>query len=76
MKNINWKDVLIRSLKTFAETAFTFLVAEMAGMELFATDMPAWIGLILSAGAAGCAAVWNGVIEPVLKLPTNDTGEE
>lgn len=76
MKNINWKDVLIRSLKTFAETAFTFLIAELAGVELFAADMSAWIGLILSAGAAGCAAVWNGVIEPVLKLPTSNPGEE
>ena len=69
MKNINWKDVLIRSAKTFAETAFTFLVAEMAGVELFASDKTVWISLCLSAGAAGCAAVWNGVIEPILKLP-------
>lgn len=66
---INWKDVLVRSVKTFAETAFTFLVAEMAGVELFAADKGVWVSLALSAGAAGCAAVWNGVIEPVLRLP-------
>lgn len=69
MKNVNWKDVLIRSVKTFAETAFTFLVAELAGVELFAAEPGVWISLALSAGAAGVAAVWNGVIEPVLKLP-------
>lgn len=69
MKNVNWKDVLIRSVKTFAETAFAFLVAELAGVEVFAVDKGVWISLGLSAVAAGVAAVWNGVIEPVLKLP-------
>ena len=71
---IDWKDVLIRSVKTFAETAFTFLVAELAGVELFAADKSVWISLALSAGAAGCAAVWNGVIEPVLRLPGREVG--
>lgn len=69
MMKANWKDVLVRSVKTFAETAFTFLVAELAGVELFAADKSMWISLGLSAGAAGAAAVWNGVIEPLLKLP-------
>ena len=72
--SMNWRDVLIRSVKTFAETAFTFLVAEMAGVELFAADKGMWISLALSAGAAGAAAVWNGVIEPLLKLPDGKVG--
>ena len=69
MKNVNWKDVLIRSIKTFVETAFAFLVAELAGVEVFAVEKGMWISIGLSAGAAGIAAVWNGVVEPVLKLP-------
>lgn len=67
--SVNWKDVLIRSVKTFAETAFAFLVAELAGVEVFAVEKGMWISIALSAGAAGIAAVWNGVVEPVLKLP-------
>lgn len=66
---INWKDVAVRSIKTFVETAVAFLLAELAGVEIFAADSSMWISLALSAGAAGVAAVWNGVIEPVLKLP-------
>lgn len=69
MKNVDWKDVFVRSIKTFVETAFTFIVAELAGVEIFAADKSMWISIALSAGAAGVAAVWNGVIEPVLKLP-------
>ena len=71
---INWKDVLIRSVKTFVETAVAFLVAELAGVEVFAADKGMWISLALSAGAAGVAAVWNGVIEPMLKLPVGKVG--
>lgn len=69
MTKANWKDVLVRSVKTFAETAFAFLVAELAGVEVFAVEKSMWISIGLSAAAAGIAAVWNGVVEPVLKLP-------
>ena len=69
MKNVDWKDVLVRSVKTFAETAIALLATELAGMDLFAQDECVWISLGLSAGAAGVAAVWNGVIEPLLSLP-------
>lgn len=69
MKNVNWKDVLIRSVKTFAETAMAFLLAELAGVELFSTGAEVWISVGLSAVAAGVAAVWNGVVEPLLQLP-------
>lgn len=74
MKNVNWKDVLIRSIKTFAETAFAFLVAELAGVEVFAVEKSMWISIGLSAVAAGIAAVWNGVVEPALKLPGKAEG--
>lgn len=66
MRKVDWKDVIIRSVKTFAETAFAFVIAEMAGVELFAVEKSVWISLGLSACAAGVAAVWNGVIEPLL----------
>jgi hypothetical protein len=71
---IDWKDVLIRSIKTFVETAFAFLLAELAGVDVVAADKEMWIGIALSAGAAGISAVWNGVIEPALKLPSKAEG--
>lgn len=71
---IDWKDVLIRSIKTFVETVAAFLIAELAGVEIFSTDKSMWISIALSAVAAGVAAVWNGVIEPALKLPGKAEG--
>ena len=69
MTNVNWKDVLIRSVKTFVETAVAFLLAELAGAEIFVMDKGVWLSVGVSAAAAGAAAVWNGVIEPMMKLP-------
>ena len=71
---INWKDVAVRSIKTFVETAVAFVLAEVAGVDIFAADHDMWIGIAVSAAAAGVAAVWNGVIEPVLKLPGKTEG--
>lgn len=67
MKNTDWKDVGLRSWKTFAEAFIAFLIAGMAGMDLFAGDAEVWVSLGVSAGAAGIAAVWNGVISPLLQ---------
>lgn len=69
MKNIDWKDVLVRAIKTFVETAVAAIVAGVSGVDVFATEEGFWIGLALSAGAAGVSAVWNGVVEPMIKLP-------
>lgn len=69
MKNIDWKDVLVRAIKTFVETAVAAIVAGVGGVDVFATEEGFWIGLALSAGAAGVSAVWNGVVEPMIKLP-------
>lgn len=66
---IDWKDVLVRSAKTFAETAVAFVVAHLSGVELFSADGGVWASLAISAGAAGVAAVYNGVIRPMLRLP-------
>lgn len=67
MKNVNWKDVAVRALKTFAEAFVAFVVAEVGGMELFAMDKSMWCAVVISAAAAGISAVWNGMIEPAVK---------
>lgn len=66
MKNVNWKDVAVRAVKTFAEAAIAFVGAELAGVDIFAADRNMWCAVGLSAAAAGISAVWNGVIEPML----------
>ena len=61
---VNWKDVLIRSLKTFVQAALAF-----ASTALSTGNIVHGISqtLVLSARAAGIAAVWNGVRSPALK---------
>lgn len=65
--NVNWKDVAVRAIKTFVEAFVAFVGAELAGMDLFAIDKGMWAAVGLSAAAAGISAVWNGMIEPVVK---------
>ena len=67
MKNIDWKDVFVRALKTFMEAFVTFVGAELAGVDIFHADKSMWCALALSAAAAGVSAVWNGVVEPAVK---------
>ncbi|MBO5502641.1 MAG: hypothetical protein J6A48_11535 [Clostridia bacterium] len=66
---VDWKDVGIRSLKTFCEIFVTVFMQELAGINLFDGSMTevAWVGLILSSMAAAVTAVWNGVLEPLFK---------
>lgn len=63
---INWKDVLIRAIKTFVEAFLAFVGAKLAGMDIFALDKDVWCAVGISAAAAGISAVWNGVVEPLL----------
>ena len=67
MKNVNWKDVAVRALKTFAEAFVAFVMAEVSGAELFTMDRGMGIAVGISAAAAGVSAVWNGMIEPAVK---------
>ena len=67
MKNVNWKDVAIRAIKTFAEAFIAFLGAELAGVDVFAMEKDMWAAVGISAASAGISAVWNGMIEPVLR---------
>lgn len=62
------KNVLERAFKTFAEAFIAYVVAHIAVGDLF-TDggTKVLLALLVSAGAAGLSAVWNGVIQPLLK---------
>ena len=66
------KDVAIRALKTFWQSAVAYLVASLGqGVDLFDGDV---IGvLLIGALAAGISASWNGAVQPVLnKLKGGD----
>ena len=65
--NINWKDVAVRAIKTFAEAFIACIGAELSGMDIFAIDKKMWAVAGISALAAGISAVWNGIVEPALK---------
>lgn len=67
MKNIDWKDVIVRAVKTFAEAFIAFVGAEMTGVDIFSVGKDVWVAVGISAAAAGISAVWNGMIEPLLK---------
>lgn len=69
MKKVDWKDVWSRAWKTFLQTAGSYLIASLTGINFFDGDKSEmfWLGLGLSAGAAGLSAVWNGVIAPLFK---------
>lgn len=73
------KDVAIRALKTFWQSAIAYLVAtlstQMAGVDVFDLDALKSVigGLLIGALAAGISASWNGAIQPVLnKLKGGD----
>lgn len=68
-KKIDIKDVLIRALKTFAQTAMSYVIANLSGVDFFGgnTTETFWVGLALSAGAAGLSAAWNGVVAPLVE---------
>jgi hypothetical protein len=67
MKTVDWKDVLVRAVKTFVEAVLAFGVAELSGKDIFVLTRDMWGALAISAAAAGISAVWNGVIEPLVK---------
>ena len=59
------KDIAIRALKTFWQSAIAYLVAALsAGVDLFEGEVIG--GLLIGALAAGISASWNGAIQPVL----------
>lgn len=59
------KDIAIRALKTFWQSAVAYLVATLStGADLFEGEVIS--GLIIGALAAGISASWNGVVQPRL----------
>lgn len=59
------KDVTVRALKTFWQSAVAYLVATLStGVDLFEGEVIG--GLLIGALAAGISASWNGAIQPVL----------
>ena len=59
------KDITIRALKTFWQSAIAYLVAALStGVDLFEGEVIS--GLLIGALAAGISASWNGAIQPVL----------
>lgn len=59
------KDIAIRALKTFWQSAVAYLVASLGtGVDLFEGDVIG--GLLIGALAAGISASWNGVVQPRL----------
>lgn len=59
------KDIAIRALKTFWQSAAAYLVACLGqGVDLFEGE--AIGGLLIGALAAGISASWNGVVQPRL----------
>lgn len=66
------KDIIVRALKTFWQTAIAYLVASLSqGVDLFEGEVIG--GLLLGALAAGISASWNGAVQPVLnKLKGGD----
>ena len=59
------KDIAIRALKTFWQSAIAYLVAALStGVDLFEGEVIS--GLLIGALAAGISASWNGAVQPVL----------
>lgn len=59
------KDIAVRALKTFWQSAVAYLVASLStGVDLFEGEVIG--GLIIGALAAGLSASWNGVVQPKL----------
>lgn len=66
------KDVAVRSVKTFWQSAIAYLVAtlstQIAGVDIFDPHAMKSVigGLLIGSLAAGLSASWNGVVEPIL----------
>lgn len=69
MKSIDWKDVGIRSLKTFIEAVLTYIVTALSGITYGdgTVQDTVWIGALFCALCAGITAVINGVILPLFR---------
>lgn len=71
------KNVLERALKTFVEAFIPAIVAALAAADYTDLEMLPRImtAILISAAATGISAVWNGIIDPLLKRETGATIE-
>lgn len=67
MKNIDWRDVAVRSLKTFLEAFLTYASTALAGVRYGDGSLrdTVWIGALFCGLCTGITAVLNGVIIPL-----------
>ena len=68
------KDVVVRALKTFWQSAVAYLVAALSTQGVEVLEREGVLGgLLIGALAAGLSASWNGAIQPMLnKLKGSD----
>ncbi len=74
---VDWGDVTVRALKTFAQVALTYAFTALAGVD-FSEEISGtfWLGFALSAGSAGVSAAWNSVLIPVLNCGKHAQNED
>ncbi len=64
------KEVFIRAIKTFLETAFGYFAVNLGTVALDidepAVTANAILCVLIASAAAGASAVWNAVIEPII----------
>ena len=60
------KDIVIRALKTFWQSAVAYLVATLSTQSIDLFEREVIGGLLIGALAAGISASWNGAVQPVL----------
>lgn len=75
-KKINWKDVLVRSIKTFIQSTVSYFIMSINGLNFFGeTTVTDRIlhGFILGAISAGVCGVWNSVLSPLLDIDGTPT---
>ncbi len=70
------KEILIRAVKTFIETAFGYFAVNLGSVALDMNEPElagnAILCVMISSVAAGASAVWNGVIEPLTAKRTSE----
>lgn len=78
MKKLNWKDILVRSIKTFIQTFISITMADVVGVDFIQGENldNVLIGIFISAGAASISAVWNIVLSPLLDTKTGGNNDE
>ena len=68
LKQVDWVDVLVRSIKTFLQSTIPVLLTAIQGITVETFDDGFKLFVITTLGSAfagGICAVWNGVLSPL-----------